>query len=273
MKWLAYVVVLSGCLTSLVRAQGKEGQIVDLAGNPVVGVEVEVKSRCFPTASPMITQSTSVTSDAGGRFIWPEIALGVGSNCVRTLFHTYTLKKDGFVFTRKNFIYKTPDGFLPLPPYDDRLPIVQATSLPGWVSVSAASFDATMVPFTDYQPGPFLASGMLLAGFGTGLAELTVEASLPLPTELAGRKVLIKDANGAEKTALLLYVSPAQINYVVPEGLAEGPAQIRLVDRNGNLIRIGLAQVRRLSPGIFTANFNGSGVPAGLVVRVKPGNV
>src|SRR5262249_12384854 len=126
--------------------------------------------------------------------------------------------------------------------------------------VSAASF-------VDNQ---FIANNMLVAGFGVGLATQTEFASLPLPTTLAGRRVLIKDSAGLEKAAKLLFVSPGQINYVVPEGLADGAAQIRLIDESNNLIKLGLAEVRKVSPGIFTANADGKDVPAALITRVKP---
>ncbi len=117
-----------------------------------------------------------------------------------------------------------------------------------------------------------LTSDLIVAGFGVGLSATTELASLPLPNSLAGRRVLVKDITGLEKAAKLLFVAPGQINYIVPEGLADGPAVISLIDENNNLVRIDLAEIRKVSPGIFTANSDGLGVPAAIITRVKPGN-
>src|SRR5262249_45608766 len=40
-----------------------------------------------------------------------------------------------------------------------------------------------------------------------------------------------------------------------------------------NLIKVGLTEIRKISHGIFTANADRAGAPAGAVVRVKPGGV
>src|SRR5262249_51975366 len=116
----------------------------------------------------------------------------------------------------------------------------------------------------------FIASGMILAGFGVDLAATTEVTTQNLSTTLAGRRVLIKDSTGVEKAAKLFFVSPTQINYVVPEGLADGLAQIRVVDEGTNTIKTGLAEIAKISAGVFTANADGVGAPSGLITRVKP---
>jgi uncharacterized protein (TIGR03437 family) len=63
----------------------------------------------------------------------------------------------------------------------------------------------------------------------------------------------------------LLYVSPLQINAVLPYGISPGPYMIR-VDTNSvssNVVSISLAA---FSPGIFTVNPNGQG--AGIFVKL-----
>lgn len=276
MKNLAVILVLwIGLGMETVRAQ--ESRIVDLEGNGVAGVEITVVSKCLSVNGGEFTSTTSTFSDAAGGFNWPKAIAGlsirpidisvVANSCPNTLSHSYTLKKQGYDFVRSDFLYRPGDAqhFLS---YDDRLPVIQATGLPLWVNVSATHFDN--VNLTQRK---VIAAGMLMAGFGVGLSNVTASAPAPLPTEFAGRKVLVKDATGVERAAQILFVSPGQINYVLPEELADGAVQIRLVDQNNNLIRIGLAEVRKYSPGIFTANFDGNGVPAGLVVCVKPGDV
>src|SRR5262249_17822038 len=68
-----------------------------------------------------------------------------------------------------------------------------------------------------------LASEGIAAGFGAGLATSTIRATtLPLPTELAGTTVKVKDSAGAERLAPLFSVSPTQVNYQIPVGTAAG---------------------------------------------------
>lgn len=43
-------------------------------------------------------------------------------------------------------------------------------------------------------------------------------------------------------------------------------------DGAGNLLNAGTINVLGVSPGIFTANQNRQGVPAAIIVRVRPGN-
>lgn len=267
MKNLSVFFVLWFSLAGVGAVQAQESRIVDLDGNGVGGVEIAVVSSCINPSGMVVSLTSSTATDAAGRFGWPTALSVVANSCANTMSHSYTLKKEGYDFTRNAFLYRPGDAVAFLR-YDDRRPVIQATALPLWANVSAAHFDN--VGTTQRK---VIAAGMIMAGFGVGLANVTASAPAPLPTEFADRKVLVKDAVGVEQAAQILFVSPGQINYVLPEGLADGPAQIRLVDQNNNLVRVGLAEVRKFSPGIFTANFDGNGVPAGLVVRVKPGNV
>ena len=248
----------------LATAQPPRPRVVDLEGRGVAGVEIMAVATCFQTVGGQATATTSTMTDANGEFDWPQSLPGQGSGCGMTVHYAYGLKKDGYFFTRSSFSYTPGSSFLPgmqIPHYDDRLNLIQATNQPIWVNVSAASFALN---------SQYLATEMIVAGFGSNLATTTEIASLPLSTELAGRKVLVRDVNGVERAAQLLFVSPGQINYLMPSGLAEGPASIRLVDTAGNLVRVWLTQIRLGVPGIFTANATGEGVPAAVAVRVRP---
>jgi uncharacterized protein (TIGR03437 family) len=61
-------------------------------------------------------------------------------------------------------------------------------------------------------------------------------------------------------------VSPQQINFLVPEFLATGPAMVR-VQSNGVTRAVGQMQVEATAPGLFTQNADGKGVPAAVIVR------
>lgn len=94
--------------------------------------------------------------------------------------------------------------------------------------------------------------------------------SLPLPTQLAGASVKIRDSTGTERLAALFFVSPEQISYQVPAGTAVGLATLTVT--NGDIIIAeGTVEIAGVSPGLFSADSTGSGVAAGFWIRVAEG--
>lgn len=134
-------------------------------------------------------------------------------------------------------------------------PAAALSTEPPVVTVSAASL----------AQGP-VAPGSIVSGFGGGLSAQTVVAAMtPLPTELGGVTVTVTDAEGAARLAALVFVSPGQVNYLVPEGTAVGEAAV--VVRGGAEVR-GTLQVRASAPALFAANADGKGVAAAIALRV-----
>ncbi len=126
------------------------------------------------------------------------------------------------------------------------------------------------VSAASYMSGAPLAAGSIATAFGESLASSTEEtASQPPPTSLANSTVAVKDSAGVERRAPLFYVSPAQINYVVPDGTASGPA-IVTVTSAGQATATGAVSIDVVSPGLFTANSDGKGVPVAAAVSVAP---
>jgi uncharacterized protein (TIGR03437 family) len=116
---------------------------------------------------------------------------------------------------------------------------------------------------------PLVAPDSVAASFGQGLSTGTVVAStIPLPTTLLGTSVTVRDALGVSRPAPLLFVSPGQINHLIPAGTASGVATITVQSGNGQT-STGSIQVAQVAPGIFTANQSGDGVPAGSALRVR----
>lgn len=114
-----------------------------------------------------------------------------------------------------------------------------------------------------------LAEESIVAAFGFDLANATVAATtLPLPTTLAGTTVKIKDGSGVEQLAPLFFVSPGQVNYLVPRGTAAGLATVTIRNANGKAA-VEDTQVLTVAPGVFTANSDGRGAPAALALRVR----
>lgn len=125
-------------------------------------------------------------------------------------------------------------------------------------SVSAASFS-----------GGSLAGASIVAAFGDNLASsVQVGSSSPLPVSLAGTSVTVRDSANAEKVARLFFVSPGQINFLMPEGLAVGAASILVTNALGQLAA-GTVNIAAVAPALFSANSNGRDVPAAVLLRIK----
>jgi uncharacterized protein (TIGR03437 family) len=75
------------------------------------------------------------------------------------------------------------------------------------------------------------------------------------------------DSSGTTSFAKLLYVSPKQINYLLPVGMASGLAQVSVLN-NGTAVANGTVQVQPTAPGIISANSSGMGVATGYVQNV-----
>jgi uncharacterized protein (TIGR03437 family) len=117
------------------------------------------------------------------------------------------------------------------------------------VAVNAAHF-LQLVP---------VAPGSLVSLFGVDFTEQnqTGQATqLPLPTEMAGRRVEVTPGVNAP----LLYVSAGQINLQVPVETPPGTqgVAVRRVDTN-ELLAGGVLSVLEAGPGFFTAAQNGTG--------------
>lgn len=118
-------------------------------------------------------------------------------------------------------------------------------------SLSAASFETNLTP-----------EG-IAAGFGSNLAPSTATATTtPLPTTLNTIAVTVNGVNAG-----LFFVSSGQINYLIPLGTAAGEATVNVL-RNGVITHTGKINSVSAAPAIFTANANGAGVPAAIVLRV-----
>lgn len=111
--------------------------------------------------------------------------------------------------------------------------------------VSAANYQSTISP------------GSLVSVFGTSLSAVTQSAQLDgsgqLPTQVGGASVTF---NG--HAAALVYVSPGQINLIVPEDVQPGTAMVSAVSPLATAR--GTAEIRKVAPALFSSNGNGSGL-------------
>jgi uncharacterized protein (TIGR03437 family) len=126
------------------------------------------------------------------------------------------------------------------------------------VSVQAASYRDTA-----------LAVESIIAAFGTELSNETAIAPMsPLPTTLSGTTVKVRDALGTERLAPLFFVSPTQVNYLIPLGTAYGQATILISNAKG-ATALSQAKISQVAPGLFTADSSGKGLPTGNALRIR----
>lgn len=129
----------------------------------------------------------------------------------------------------------------------------------------------TMVSSANYR-GASLAVESLATVFGNAMATTTQAASAsPLPNELAGTRVIVKDSTNVERASPLFFVSPTQINFQIPTGTAAGTASITVLSGFGSS-SFGTVQIANVSPGLFAANATGKGLAAAVVLRIKADN-
>lgn len=117
-----------------------------------------------------------------------------------------------------------------------------------------------------------IAPEAIASTFGTSLAngEFSATPGMPLPTNLGGTTVTVRDRLGVERVASLFYAGAQQINFQIPTGSAIGYGAV-IVKINDAVVSSGALKIESLAPGIFTAASNGGGVAAGKVQRVRNG--
>ncbi|HEY1493996.1 MAG TPA: hypothetical protein VGF49_05605 [Candidatus Solibacter sp.] len=137
------------------------------------------------------------------------------------------------LFLRSVILFTTVSGIL----------MAQA---PPFVMVNAASYASATSP------------DALATIFGSNLAVNTATAVLDaagnLPTELASTRVEI-----AGVAAPLIYVSPSQINLVVPAGIDPGTVDVIVKNTASGATKLSSAFLRTAAPGVFTSDATGTG--------------
>jgi uncharacterized protein (TIGR03437 family) len=137
-----------------------------------------------------------------------------------------------------------------------------------FTATRSATSSATNLSAASYI-GSTLASQAIVAAFGSNLAIATEPAAtLPLPTSLANTTVTVINS-GVQLSARLLFVSPAQVNYVLPAEPASDSATVVITSGDGS-VATETIQIADVAPGLFSANANGEGVAAAVALRVKP---
>lgn len=113
-----------------------------------------------------------------------------------------------------------------------------------------------------------LAPDQMVTVFSPELTSETLVAGvLPLPAALGGVSVILTDSAASIHHALLFYVSPVQLTFLVPPDAALGPTTLRIETPGGAVVSAAI-RIGPVSPGVFTANAKGQGVASAQIIRV-----
>ncbi|MCI0337641.1 MAG: SBBP repeat-containing protein [Acidobacteria bacterium] len=137
------------------------------------------------------------------------------------------------------------------------------------IMIEPRSTDLANVSAASFIRGP-LAPESIVAAFGVEMAHTADSSGTTNPFNTLGSVAIkVRDSDGKEREGQLYYVSPGQINYYLPAGTATGPAQISLTTSRARIAAEEI-NITTVAPGVFTANADGKGVAAAVMVRVKP---
>ena len=126
----------------------------------------------------------------------------------------------------------------------------------------------TSVSAASLTPGA--APQSIVTGFGEGLASSqAVPNGSALPASLAGVSVMVTDSKATSRPASLFFLSPSQVNILIPDGTATGAATIDVHSGNA-IIASGTAAITAVAPALFSADATGSGIAAAESVSANP---
>lgn len=121
---------------------------------------------------------------------------------------------------------------------------IAAVTATGFVTANAANFQRSVV-----------AQNSIVSAFGTAFTTATAAAETnPAPASLAGVTVNVEDSAGVSRPAPLFFVSPGQINFLIPPGTAPGPAALTIAGSGPAVPFRSEVLVREVSPGLFGVN-------------------
>ena len=118
-------------------------------------------------------------------------------------------------------------------------------------------------------PNPAVAPESMASIYGSNLATTTHQTGTqPPPLSLGGVTLTVTDSAGASRVAPLMYVSPSQINFVVPQGTSAGTATFAISNADSTQLAT-TGTVEAVAPTLFSMSGEGKGVAAATAIRVQ----
>jgi uncharacterized protein (TIGR03437 family) len=124
-------------------------------------------------------------------------------------------------------------------------------------------------------PNPAVTPQSIASIYGSNLAGTTQQANTqPPPQSLGGVTLTVTDSAGAARVAPLMYVSPSQINFVVPSGTAPGLANFAIANSNASVSTTATTTgtIQSVAPTLFSMSGDGRGVAAADAIAVPAAN-
>ncbi len=248
-----------------------KNNIVDNAmGYGVPGIQLLVSAAAinvvaydqnFNWVTTMPFSNISIT----GNFVTNSVRSGIRmENVASGQITGNTLLNDGLQPTAYLFYLPTCCETLSQVEADFAQPVVVSTST-SVTNTGNTTSGLWVVNVSDADAGYRLGAGSIAVAYGQNLASATASAGgSSLPTSLGGVTVTVTDSAGVSRPAGLYYVSPGQIDYLVPAATAPGVATVTV----GKVPSAAL--IASVGPGLFSANGTGSGVAAALAVLASP---
>ena len=229
------------------------------------GDEFTVEASGYDADTNIFQVAYQFYDGAGNRVGSPQVydinlqSLGLLKGQSFTLVKKFTAKDMGLNAQQVQVFFYESDG-------------KQAFATSGLVGTGRGRIvNATSVSAASYAPGSVATEG-IVSVFGEDFgAKAEAAKTSPLPKELGETSVYVTDANLVERAAPLFFVSPTQINYLIPEGTVPGAAKVVIANK-GTVKSTGTLQVSEMAPAFFTANADGKGAPAAYAIRVKADN-
>lgn len=143
--------------------------------------------------------------------------------------------------------------------------------LPYWMARFYGVVDDNLRAVSAASGAPALAPEAIASLIGSDFAAVTQAApTQPPPFTLGGVSVQVRDSAGSTRPAPVYFVSPEQINFIVPAGTAPGAATV-VIQRAGAADRTGSVAIAAVAPALFTVDATGKGVAAATAVRIVAG--
>jgi uncharacterized protein (TIGR03437 family) len=216
------------------QAQPVQSEIVDSCGNPVMAANGGSAQVTFSSQDPPV----SLTDTGNG--IWQGTWVpGVAGGQVSVNVSAQT---GGLTSTPLPGASQVQVQVLPAP--------ASAAAVPGAIA-NAASFNSQGV----------VAPGSYVSIFGQGLADGVLNATqTPLPGNLNNTQLFLGNL-----PLPLSYVSPTQVNALIPQKLNVNTGYLLTIQRDNTLSSPVPVTITELQPGIFTTTGTGSGQGAVLI--------
>ncbi len=242
-----------------------QGQYAAVSMGPVDIVVTDALGRVTSRSGQAIPDSAYFELDFGGVLPHPMDVVLIRQSVEGQGHYTIGVEPDSTAKTGDAFSLVSVSGSALDP--QGRVLAMDSPVSPGQQSAFVDLPLVTESAASSTPPGT-MASGMIMISVASGLARGTASGTGDyLPDQLLETKVTLTDSVGNVLNPSLFFVDPSVVIFAVPPFTALGNATLRIQSGTGGMVSQQIV-VDKVLPSLFTANASGSGVPAGLWIRI-----